>query len=488
MPALLEMDTAKPVSFCVRVSAALARTACSLPTASAQFAKHLRAAVREPMIAAIALIWLIFAAGVYVPDVGRGFIKDDFRWVLDGVAAFDHPANLFVSGWTGNFFRPMVALSFGLDHAAYGLWARGYGFTNLALYVACVLAVYAVLRQLGISPVAAAGGAFAWAVNPTGLDMAVLWLSGRTSLLMTLFSCTAITLFLRGNRYWATLFFAAALFSKEDAFAVPLIVVGGRWWRGTSARTWRADLALMTIVIAGYLTMRSHTQAITIANAPDFYRLTWNPLVLTINGLHYLDRAGTSTAVLLVLTVIAYGAQPDWRQVKATGLLELACVWFIAGLFITIAVPVRSSLYSVFPSVAAAMAYATVFDTLRREPQRASGDRWILVVYASVLFLIPVYGIRNDRWVEPARVSTRAMNVVRSLPAAVADTSTIVFDDEPVRFSNFATSLGGVEAPALKLFTGRELHGYVAAPGVTISSLQSGSFALRLTHGQVSWE
>jgi hypothetical protein len=449
---------------------------------------HVWEDIHEQMIGAIAVIWLLFTAGVYVPDVGRGFIKDDFRWVLDGAAALDHPAGVFVSGWAGNFFRPLVALSFGLDHAAYGLWARGYGFTNLALYVGCVVAVYAVLRQFGISPVAAAGGAFAWAVNPTGLDMAVLWLSGRTSLLMTLFSCVAITLFLRGNRYWGTLFFAAALFSKEDALAVPLIVVGGRWWRGIPARTWRTDLALMTIVTAAYLTMRSQTHAITMTNAPDFYRLTWDPLVLTINGLHYLDRAGTSTAVLMVLTVIAYGAQPNWRHVKATGLVELACVWFIAGLIITIAVPVRSSLYAVFPSVAAATAYAAVLDCLRGGPQRPSGDRWLLAVYASVLFLIPVYGIRNDRWVEPARVSTRTMNVVSSLSDAIADTSTIVFDDEPVRFSNFATALGGVEAPALKLFTGRELHGYVAPPGVTISNLQPGSFALRLTHGQVSRE
>jgi len=440
------------------------------------------------MIAAIAVIWLLFAAGVYVPDVGRGFIKDDFRWVLDGAAAFDHPASVFVSGWAGNFFRPIVALSFGLDHAVYGLWARGYGFTNLALYVGCVLAVYAVLRQLGISPVAAAGGAFAWAVNPTGLDMAVLWLSGRTSLLMTLFSCSAITLFLRGHRYSGAFFFAAALFSKEDALAVPLIVLGARWWRGIPARTWRADLALMTIVTAAYLTTRSQTQAITIANAPDFYRLTWNPLVLAANALHYLDRAATSTAVLLVLTLIAYGARPNWTQLKTTGLLELSCLWFVAGLFITIAVPVRSSLYAVFPSVATATAYAAVVDCLRVAPQRPGADRWLLAVYASVLFLIPVYGIRNDRWVEPARVSTRTMNVVRSLPDAVADTSTIVFHDEPVRFSNFATSLGGVEAPALKLFTGRELHGYVAAPEATISSLPSGSFALRLTHGHVSWE
>ena len=444
-------------------------------------------AIREPLIAAIVVIWILFTAGVYLPDIGRGFIKDDFRWVLDGAAALDHPLRVFVSGWAGNFFRPLVAFSFGLDHAAYGLWTRGYGFTNLALYAGCVFAVYGLLRQLGISPVAAAGGAFAWAVNPSGLDMAVLWLSGRTSLLMTLFSCSAITLFLRGNRYWATLLFAAALLSKEDALAVPLIVVGARWWGRAPSRAWRADLVLMVVVTAAYLTLRNQTQAITMATAPDFYRLTWRPLDLLVNGLHYLDRAATSTAVLLILTVIAYRAQPKWELLKRTRILELACLWFVAGLFITIAVPIRSSLYAVFPSVAAAMIYASVLDSLRLPWHDTRGDRWLVCVYASVLLLIPVYGIRNDRWVEPARVSTRTMHVLRSSPAVIADATAIVFDDEPVRFSNFATALGGVEAPALKLFTGRDLPGYVAESGLTVSNRQSGLLTLRLRHGQVTW-
>src|SRR4029453_5624015 len=104
-------------------------------------------------VSAVAILWALFAAGVYLPDVGRGFIKDDFRWVLDGTAAFNHPLLTLVSGWTGNFFRPVVALSFGLDHALYGVWARGYGLTNLALYAGCVIAIYGVLRHLSLSPV-----------------------------------------------------------------------------------------------------------------------------------------------------------------------------------------------------------------------------------------------------------------------------------------------------------------------------------------------
>ena len=55
---------------------------------------------------AIAIVWLLFTAAVYLDDVGRGFIKDDFGWVLDGTAALQHPLRSFVGGWQGNFYRP----------------------------------------------------------------------------------------------------------------------------------------------------------------------------------------------------------------------------------------------------------------------------------------------------------------------------------------------------------------------------------------------
>jgi hypothetical protein len=78
------------------------------------------------------------------------------------------------------------------------------------------------------------------------------------------------------------------------------------------------------------------------------------------------------------------------------------------------------------------------------------------------------------------------MDVVRSSTNAITNASAIVFEDEPVRFSNFASALGGVETPALKLFTGREMPASVAASGVQTSNLQTGLVVLRLDRGHVT--
>jgi hypothetical protein len=63
---------------------------------------------------------------------------------------------------------------------------RGHGFTNLALYVGCILAVWALARALNLSMESATMAGVLWGVNPHGINMALVWISGRTSLCLTL--------------------------------------------------------------------------------------------------------------------------------------------------------------------------------------------------------------------------------------------------------------------------------------------------------------
>lgn len=436
-------------------------------------------------VAVLAGIFILFAAGVYLPDLGRGFIKDDFRWVLDGVDAVRHPLHTFIGGWNGNFYRPVVALSFGIDHLFYGLSARGYGFTNFALYLACTLAVYAVLRQTSLPPFAAACGAFAWATNPTGLDMAVLWLSGRTALLMTLFGCASVVSMLRRHRVLGTLLYLAALFSREDALAVPLIVAACAWLGERDRRETFKDLLACAAATMVYFVLRLNTDAITPSTAPVFYQLTWQPRMIAVNALHYVDRAFTSTVVLSLLAAAAYRRVPRFTTMDRRAVL-FAALWFVAGLCITVRVPFRSSLYVVFPSVAAALLFGQLVNRLREARDAQVRDRYLIGALAVVLLLIPVYNLRNDRWVEPARVSARAFDALTRDDASDGVTS-VVFRDEPVPFSNFAGAFTGVETPALRMMTGRDLRGAVvsqdAPPAVDGSAITT--LTLRLEQGQV---
>src|SRR5207244_7232976 len=96
----------------------------------------------------IAAAWLLFVAAVFLPDIGRGFVRDDFTWVEAGRDALAAPSTV-LRPRTPGFYRPLVTASFAIDYALHGVDARGYGFTNLLLYVACTLALGLVARRLG---------------------------------------------------------------------------------------------------------------------------------------------------------------------------------------------------------------------------------------------------------------------------------------------------------------------------------------------------
>ena len=95
---------------------------------------------------ALAFAWVVVClALIYVPDLGRGFVKDDFRWIvtsrLQGLADLQR---VFVETPMG-FYRPLVAISFGVSHSWFGVNPFPYGLTNLLLVVAIVLFIVGVL-------------------------------------------------------------------------------------------------------------------------------------------------------------------------------------------------------------------------------------------------------------------------------------------------------------------------------------------------------
>lgn len=67
-----------------------------------------------------ALLPVAVFLAVYLPRVGHGFILDDYRWVLESrIATVSDVVALFTHN--NGFYRPVVALTFGLDHALVGI-------------------------------------------------------------------------------------------------------------------------------------------------------------------------------------------------------------------------------------------------------------------------------------------------------------------------------------------------------------------------------
>jgi hypothetical protein len=418
------------------------------------------------------IVGALFLAAAYAPDAGLGFVKDDAPWIETAVEAIHHPASAFAVDSSGFFFRPLVTASFAADYALHGSTARGYGLTNLLLCFACAGAIALLFRALGLSAVAIATGLLAWALNPHGIAMSVLWISGRTSLLMALCSTLAIFAFLRRQRAVGAALFLAALFAKEDAVAVPLIALACAYAANRlNRREALRALAWMAGALAVYFVLRLRTSAMTPATAPWYYRLLTSPWAIGINGLSYLDRGGTSAAILTLLVFAVYRVEPAplSRQVR---LFAVAVLWFAAGLAITVRIPVRSDLYAVFPSIGAALACAAFVDACRSSlpaERLRPRDGLLAVLFVLLLLLVPIYRDRNARFAEPARVSGLTQERLRADLGSLPEHGTIVFQDTPAKFSTFGDAFDGMATSSVRLFTGRPFTADIVMPPETVS-------------------
>jgi hypothetical protein len=395
--------------------------------------------------------WIVFVAAVYCPDVGRGFIKDDFTWIRAAQSAAAEPITLIRQRDAG-FYRPAVTLSFALDYGAHGWKPRGYGWTNLALYVFCALAVALLALALGLSPSIALLGAFLWTTNPHGVNMAIVWVSGRTATLLTLFSVLAAAAFLRRWYGSAALLLACALLSKEEAVALPFILLAWAWIRDRERPRWTA-IAAVSLPLIAYGILRGLTPAMTPATAPSFYRLTADPLLVMRNIGEYLDRSATLTAAALVLAVLAYRAAP---RIDASDrrLLAMMAVWWLGMFAITIWLPVRSSLYAVCPSVATAIAGAVLIERMRAAAARPRLP--LEIVLAGLLVAsIPLYQMRDDLRAEAARVSQRTLSAIESDLPALPKSGLVVLHEDP-EGRVFHEAFGDLATEALRTRFGRE--------------------------------
>jgi hypothetical protein len=145
-------------------------------------------------------------------------------------------------------YRPLVSLSFAADFAIWGFNPVGYHLTNLVLHVGTTLAVWALLRGLGLGPAASLVGSALFALHPAAVA-SVPVIARRDSLVPVAAFTASMALLVRRvrapdrhGRPWAVAalaLFAVALFSKESAYAafllVPLLVFGARATPGPAA-------------------------------------------------------------------------------------------------------------------------------------------------------------------------------------------------------------------------------------------------------------
>src|SRR5215471_16036052 len=155
------------------------------------------------------LIGAVLAA--FGASLGSGFHLDD-----DGIfSGFDRA-------------RPLTSLTFWLNNQIGGQDALGYHALNLLLHLGAVLLAFECLKRM-MPQRAAFVAAAIFAVHPLQAE-AVNYVSARGILLVTLLCLAGLSFWLRGQKWVAVFWFAAALavdFGIAAVFTAPSIRTGG---------------------------------------------------------------------------------------------------------------------------------------------------------------------------------------------------------------------------------------------------------------------
>lgn len=413
------------------------------------------------------LPFLVFVA-VYVPRVGHGFILDDFRWIYESrIRGFGDLIALFSQN--NGFYRPVVAVTFAINHLLGDLEPFWYGVTNVALALTAAASIYALARAVRLHRGAAILAASIWLLNFHGINMAVLWISGRTALLLTVAAVAAAWALVRRHLAVAALFMAIALFSKEEAVALPVIL--GAWMylldsddpahRRTALVMWTViSLALLAV----YLVLRIHSGAMTLATAPAYYRYTLDPLAIARNLIEYADRTLTLSAIVVLLAWLMLRPRRghDGRVSAATTVIEASILWIVGGYALTLWLPVRSSLYACFPSVGACLIAGAICERWWMSATEGARRRALIATIMLTLIAAPIHYVRTNRLVSQADVSQRAWNELVSLTRDLPDDVTVVIQDDMSRRANIHSAFGSMVDLAYELKTGRRIHFWLA--------------------------
>lgn len=407
----------------------------------------------------------VFAA-IYLPTAGHGFISDDFEWIVHNRPQSAADFARLLIGQNG-FYRPLVAVTFAVNEALFGFAPYWFGVTNVALAALCGVSIYALCRSLGLPRGAGLVAAAIWLLNFHGINMAILWISGRTALLLTLGATAATAALLGGRLIVAAAFLAVALFSKEEAVMLPLITsvflqLERRYSSSSiSLRLWVLSSSALT---AAYLAVRSLTGAMTPATAPVYYRFSTDPSTLLRNILEYADRVSTFAILILVIGLIALRPS-SMRLDERTKTILVACItWVVGALSLTIWLPVRSSLYACFPSVGTSIAAAALMAAWWEHAPAAHRSRAMLCALVLPIMLLPVHYARARRWVTIAEFSSRALDNLSSLTRDLPEGASVVIYDNRAPRANMASAFGTLLNDAFTLKTGRHIAIWVEPP------------------------
>ncbi|MBN2453122.1 MAG: tetratricopeptide repeat protein [Candidatus Omnitrophica bacterium] len=415
-------------------------------------------ALRTPPLGGIgtikAGICLFFLAVIiYSNSLGGSFISDDGYFIVKNIhikslanipSFFVSPTAVAFAELSHDVYRPVTAASYAVDYHLWRLNTFGYHLENVLLHALNAILLFILLRLiLGNIFVAFLASAF-FVCHPVQTEV-VSWISGRSSILFLLFYLLAfITYALNSGKTGKALpalslaFFFAALFSKEMAVSLPLLLLaydihfGGK--ESIKSRLTRlAPYFLMAalFVIIRFLVINRISQigwwggspyhtflTMTVVMA-DYVKLLIAPFKLCAFYVTTIYDSITITKVLLsIFFLIAVMAAVPFVFRISRRVSFAICIFFITLLPVSNIVPLRALMAERFLYLPSVGFYILVAILLERIAQVHAPRRGVLFRRASVILaamLILFYSARtmarNEDWKSSEALSESMLRI-----------------------------------------------------------------------------
>jgi hypothetical protein len=436
---------------------------------------------RTGLLACLAAAPVLVFLAVYLPPAGQGFVRDDFAWILH--SRLNGPYDLIrLFGTDLGFYRPFVGLTFALDGWLSGSAAGGYGVTNVLLALACAGALGWLARSAGLPAGGAALAGGLWLLQADFMPIGVLWISGRTALVMILAATASAALLMRG-RPWASLAcLAAALLSKEEAVVLPFVLVGWLWITPSPPVRPAAWAMAAGALEAVYFVVRAIAGATTVATAPAYYQFTFDPATVVANLMWYVVHAGWLAAIVAGAAIVVLpgsGSGDVERRIpefQVSRVLRFTALWVGGSLALTIWLPMRSHLYLAMPAIGACLAAAAVCTRAWMSSTPGRRRLGLAAAAAIVVMLVPIH-IRGARdWAARTAFAGTVLRDLHGLTDGLPPgSSVILIDNRDDPHGNLATVFGTMAREAGTVATGHDLDVWIDPPPPHAAEMGLGS-------------
>jgi len=177
------------------------------------------------------ILILLFAAVLsYANSLHNQFIWDDEDWILRNTTVKDWhrwPALFTQNSIQGarkgsNFYRPIQAISHGIDYMVWGYKLSGHHASNIFFHAVAAILLFLLLKSIFSQGMAFLSALF-FAIHPVQTE-AITYISGRADPMSVLFILLSILLFEK-NILLSCLAFLFAIFSKESALLTPALIL-----------------------------------------------------------------------------------------------------------------------------------------------------------------------------------------------------------------------------------------------------------------------